>query len=167
MGFFKKIGKGIGKFAKKNLNFKTLVKVGSMVDPTGLVGGLQGAHYAAKEQREYEKQLAAEQLAANQEVMNSLIKINPQTTSIVQAQKNINIKDVLTGAAGGALNGAGEVLAGTSQVGNVGAAVADSTIKAWFKKRWYWVVGGLGVLTGVVILIVKLAKPKRNRGYRR
>ena len=61
MGFFKNIGKKIKSFAKKNINFKTLVKVGGMVDPSGLVGGLQAAHYAKKEGKEAEAQAMAQQ----------------------------------------------------------------------------------------------------------
>lgn len=65
MGFFKKIGKGLKKFAKKNIRFKNLVKLGSMVDPTGLVGGLQEAHYAKKEGRALEAEMMAQNAGAN------------------------------------------------------------------------------------------------------
>lgn len=47
MGFFKKIGKAIKK-ATKQISIKNAVKIGGMLDPTGLVSGLQDAHYAKK-----------------------------------------------------------------------------------------------------------------------
>ena len=65
MGFFKNIGKKIKSFAKKNLNIKTLVKVGGMIDPSGLVGGLQAAHYEKKAGRVAEAAMMAEQAGAN------------------------------------------------------------------------------------------------------
>lgn len=65
MGFFKNIGKKIKSFAKKNLNFKTLVKVGGMVDPSGLIGGLQEAHYVKKAGKAEEAAIMAEQAGAN------------------------------------------------------------------------------------------------------
>lgn len=65
MGFFSKIGKGIKKFAKKNLNLKSLVKVGGMVDPSGLVAGMQEAHYAKKAGKEAEAQAIAQNAGAN------------------------------------------------------------------------------------------------------
>lgn len=64
MGFFSKIGKGIKKFAKKNLNFKTLVKVGGMVDPTGLVSGMQEAHYMKKAGNAEEASIMAQNAGA-------------------------------------------------------------------------------------------------------
>lgn len=65
MGFFKKIGKGIKKFAKKNINFKTLVKVGGMVDPSGLVSGMQESHYLKKEGKKAEAEALAQETGAN------------------------------------------------------------------------------------------------------
>lgn len=65
MGFFKKIGKGIKKFAKKNINFKTLVKVGGMVDPSGIVSGMQESHYLKKEGKKAEAEAMAQETGAN------------------------------------------------------------------------------------------------------
>lgn len=47
MGFFKKIGKTIKK-ATKQISLKNAIKIGGMFDPTGLVSGIQDAHYAKK-----------------------------------------------------------------------------------------------------------------------
>ncbi len=65
MGFFKNIGKGIKKFAKKNLNLKTLVKVGGMVDPSGVVSGLQESHYLKKAGKKAEAEERAAQAGAD------------------------------------------------------------------------------------------------------
>jgi Flp pilus assembly pilin Flp len=64
MGFFKKIGKFVKK-AGKQISFKNLVKVGGMIDPSGLIGGLQTAHYEKKAGNEANAQMIAEQSGAN------------------------------------------------------------------------------------------------------
>ncbi|POS01586.1 hypothetical protein Q361_10946 [Flavobacterium croceum DSM 17960] len=150
MGFFKKIGQGIKKFAKKNINFKSLVKVGSMVDPSGIVSGLSAQHEQKKMEREQEAQAVAEAQAYEAQMKS----------------KNPNIGEILTGAAGGALSGAGQVLAGSTKAGEAGATLVESTTNAWFKRNWLKLVGAVLGATTVVVLFVRVLRPKRQ-GYRR
>lgn len=79
-------------------------------------------------------------------------------------RQNPNIKDVLQGALSGALQGAGTTLATSKDVANVGADLADNTISAWFKKNWLKAVGGLVLVVGSIVLIVRMTKPKRKYG---
>jgi hypothetical protein len=148
MGFFKKIG-GFVKKATKQVSFKNLVKVGGMLDPTGLVSGMQNAHY--------EKKALQEQAKA-------------ESDAIAQAQaqaRNPNIGEILTGAAGGALSGAGNVLAGSTSAGQTGATLVDNTLSTWFKQNWLKVFGAVTGVTLLIILIVKLTKKNHSTSRRR
>ena len=149
MGFFKKIG-GFVKKATKQISFKNLVKVGGMFDPTGLVSGMQNAHY--------EKKALQEQAKAEAEAMaqaNAMVKSSP------------NIGDVLIGAAGGALTSAGNVLGGSSTAGQAGATLVDNTLSTWFKQNWLKVFGTVTGVTLLVLLIVKLTKKNHSTSRRR
>lgn len=147
MGFFKKIG-GFVKKATKQISFKNLVKVAGSFDPTGLVGTMQNAHY--------EKKAIAEQSKAQADY-------DAQVAQQAQAQaqavaKNPNIGEILTGAAGGALSGAGQVLAGSTSAGQAGATLVDNTMTTWFKQNWLKVFGAVVGITLLIILVVRLTK---------
>lgn len=149
MGFFKKITKGVGKAIKKNVNFKTLVKVGSKFDPSGLVGGMQEQYYAKKEQKEYEAQLA------NQQGATGFVQMASMPVSNYQTARNPNFGEIMLGAAGGALAGAGGVLAGSTTAGQAGATLVDNTLMETLKKNW---LKYLGILIAFVLVIVGLVK---------
>ncbi len=149
MGFFKKIG-GFVKKATKQISFKNLVKVGGMLDPTGLVSGMQNAHY---EKKALQQQAKAEADAMAQ--ANAMARTSP------------NIGDILTGAAGGALTGAGNVLGGSSTAGQAGATLVDNTLSTWFKQNWLKVFGAVTGVTLLIILIVKLTKKNHSTSRRR
>lgn len=153
MGFFKKIGSFVKK-ATKQISFKNLVKVGGMLDPTGLVGGMQDAHYQKKALREQAK-AEADARAQAQAQANAMAKSSP------------NIGDILTGAAGGALTGAGNVLGGSATAGQAGATLVDNTLSTWFKQNWLKVFGAVTGVTLLIILIVKLTKKNHSTSRRR
>ena len=152
MGFFKKIG-GFVKKATKQISFKNLVKIGAGFDPTGIVGGLQASHEAKKQEQADAHAQAQAQAQYDQQIA---------------MQKNPNIGEILTGGLGGALQGAGNVLAGSTSAGNTGATLIESTTNAWFKRNWLKLVGGvLGAVT-VIMVFVKVMKPNNHRKtYRR
>lgn len=153
MGFFKKIG-GFVKKATKQISFKNLAKVGGMLDPTGLVSGMQNAHYEKKALQEQAK-AEADAMAQAQAQANAMAKLSP------------NIGDILTGAAGGALTGAGNVLGGSTTAGQAGATLVDNTLSTWFKQNWLKVFGAVTGVTLLIILIVKLTKKKHSTLRRR
>lgn len=149
MGFFKKIG-GFVKKATKQISFKNLVKVAGNFDPTGMVSNLQAQHEAEKQER---AQVRRDRKA--QEEYNATLQ-----------REKIGVKDVINGALGGALDGAGNVIAGTQEAGQTGAKLVDSTLNAWLKKNWLKLVGGiLGTVT-VVFVFVKMLGSKKPT-YRR
>ena len=149
MGFFKKIG-GFVKKATKQISFKNLVKVGSAFDPTGIVSGMQASHEAQKQEKAQAQADAQAQAEYNATLQRA----------------NVGIKDIANGALGGALSGAGNVLAGTPQAGQIGSTLVDNTANAWLKKNWLKLVGGiLGTVT-VVFVFVKMLGSKRPT-YRR
>lgn len=152
MGFFKKIGAGVKKFAKKNVNFKTLVKYGSMVDPSGLAGGIQAQHQAKKEAKEMERQEAL----SNQSAVENFA--NNETS-----RKNPNFMDILTAGGAGALTSIGQTLGGSTTAGQAGASLVDSTLTAWLKANWWKVLLGLSVVGGIIYFAVR----RGNKGYSR
>lgn len=142
MGFFKKIGKAIKKGVKQ-ISFKNLVKVGSMVDPTGIVGGLQDAHYAKKEAKAMEQ--------ANNQAMAEYYN---QQANQYATGAGVKLANTLANTSVGqsTLNGF---------VGATGANVADSSIKVWFQRHWQKVAIGGGLLVGVILLL------RRGRGSKK
>ncbi|OXA95985.1 hypothetical protein B0A75_18135 [Flavobacterium oncorhynchi] len=163
MGFFKNIGKAI----KKNVSFKNLVKIATpIMGAIPIVGGavqnvsqkLQDAHQAKKDaqnaQNEYDRQVAeANALALQQQAYQTA----GQTIGAgVNAGASMFAKGVTEGMYAGASTGVKEGL------GTVGAEVADSTIKAWFKKHWKHILIGLSII-GAIYLIKKHNDDKNPR----
>lgn len=159
MGFFKNIGKGLKK-AVKQVSFKNLVKVAgsglSLVPGVGgIAGGLIQNMQANHEAKKQEQQMIAEQQAQQQ----------AYDQAMSQEQARLSIKDVVNAGVGGALTGVGSAIAGTQQVGNIGAKVTDSTIKAWFKMHWWKVLIGLSAFLLLIRLAVKGKSNNRKRAY--
>ena len=153
MGFFKNIGrfvkrnvKSVGKTIKKNVSFKNLVKLGSMVDPTGLVGGLQQAHYAKKEAQ----QIADEQ-AREQALYDAEMQAQNAGANAVDYLKN-------KGLFGSAVTGA---------VGSAGSTVIDSSVNTWLKKNWLKLVAGIVGVGTLVFLAVRLGRGRQTSGSKR
>lgn len=167
MGFFKKAFKGIGKGIKKigkQVSFKNLVKIGAGFDPTGIVSGMQANHEAKKEERLALAQMEAENLAMAQ--MSNTEKVEALNNQMVNATlvRGTGIRDVLTGALGGALSGAGGILAGDTTVVNATSNLADNTIMATLKKNAWKYLGILLVGTLIIIGTVKLFFKPKKRG---
>lgn len=169
MGFFKNIGKAI----KKNVSFKNLVKIATPVmGAIPIVGGAvqsisqnaQDAHQAKKDaksaQNEYDRQVAE---ANAQALQQQAYQTAGQTVgAVANAGASMFAKGVTEGAYAG-------LSTGTQQgLGTIGAEVADSTIKAWFKKHWKHILIGLSVI-GAIYLIKKHndGKNPRRRVQRR
>lgn len=143
MSFFKKIGKFVKKGVKQ-ISFKNLVKVGGMIDPTGLVGGMQNAHYEQKaakqaeaEGRQQEAQLLRQQASQTAQQAGASLGTYVANRSLSQ--------DALGGAIGGA-----------------GAQVVDLTAKSWFQKHWSKLAIGVGALVGL-ILLMRMRGGQRSR----
>lgn len=167
MGFFKSIGKAI----KKNVSFKNLVKVATpIMGAIPFAGGAlqsisenaQASHQAKKDaknaQNEYDRQVAEQQAQLAQQ--NAYQTAGQLVGSVAQAGTQIFSKAVTEGAYAGLGTGSQQGL------GTIGAEVADSTIKAWFKKHWKHILIGLSVI-GVIYLINKHNKPKKRVTTRR
>ncbi|MBZ4040978.1 hypothetical protein [Flavobacterium hibisci] len=165
MGFFKKIGKAI----KKNVSFKNLVKIATpIMGAIPLVGGtlqnvsegLQASHQAKKDaqnaQNEYDKQVS--EANAQQLQQQTLAYAGQNVGAIAGATAKMFTQGVTEGVYDGASAG---VKAG---LGTVGAQVADSTIKAWFKNHWKHILIGASVLGA--IYLVKKHFDNKNAGYR-
>lgn len=163
MGFFKNIGKAI----KKNVSFKNLVKVATpIMGAIPIVGGavqnisqkLQDSYEAKKAQQsaqnEYDRQVAEQQAQLAQQ---QAYQIAGQTVgAVANAGGQIFAKGVTEGVYAG-------LGSGTQQgLGTIGAEVADSTIKAWFKKHWKHILIGLSVI-GALYLIKKHNDDKNPR----
>lgn len=144
MSFFKKIGNSVKKGVKQ-VSFKNLVKVGSMIDPTGLVGGIQSAHYAKKEAKELEAQGRAEEAAYMAQLANQ------QAT---QAGQNLASYAMNKSVVQSALNGA---------IGGAGADVVGLTAKTWFSRHWQKLAIGAGALIGVIAFM----RMRKNGAKRR
>ena len=134
MGFFKKIGNFVKKGVKQ-ISFKNLVKVGGMIDPTGLVGGMQNAHYEQKAAREAELAGRQEQAQMLQQQASQTATNAGQNFGAYMANKSI-ASDAIQGAIGGA-----------------GANVVDLTAKSWFSKHWQKLVIGLGAVVTIIVLM--------------
>jgi hypothetical protein len=158
MGFFKKLGQTVKK-ATKQISFKNAVKLaGSAVSALPGIGGIAGsailsaqdAHYAKKAQaqadNEYAAQVAAENLA------NAQTKLNDNVNSIGQSIGSQVAQNAYNGLNDGIKTGAN----------NVGANVIQGSLKEWFKKRWYIVVGALLAL----FLVIKMGT-RKSTSYRR
>lgn len=173
MGFFKKLNLkkitgGIKKFVKKNVNLKSLVKVGAMVDPSGIVAGLAQNHQAKKEQAQAELEALQQEQAFND--LSNTEKVNLVEQRVLENNLRINptFADIIKGAGAGALTGAGQVLGGSKTAGDVGASVMDSTLKTWFKTNWWKVVVfPLGIALIIWGVIKMLGKKRTGGRYRR
>jgi hypothetical protein len=134
MGFFKKIGNAVKKGVKQ-VSFKNLVKVGGMLDPTGLVSGMQNAHYEQKAAKQAESQGQAEQAAILQAQASQTANMAGSSFGNYVANRSI-ISDAVQGAIGGA-----------------GANVVDLTAKSWFAKHWQKIVFGVGAIATIFVLM--------------
>jgi hypothetical protein len=151
------IMKGLKGFAKKNINFKTLVKVatvasgaipfaGGMVQTT--MQGLSDAHAAKKANRIAEAQAKAEE--AGQIAGNGIGSIAGQF--INSTAKNAYQKasdDVKAGA------------------GQTGALIVDSTINEWFKNHWKLVAGIFGGIVALFFVLPRMIAGGNSRPKRR
>lgn len=137
--------KGIGKMIKKNVNFKNVVKLGGQLanaipvvggQVSGVIQGLQDAHYARKQAN------AEAQEIAMQSVVN-------------------NAGTAVGTIAGQALNRTAETLYKNSpQIINnalapVGAKAIDVILKEWFKKHWKTLTG---IVVGIAVIFFVLPK---------
>jgi hypothetical protein len=134
MGFFKKIGNAVKKGVKQ-VSFKNLVKVGGMLDPTGLVSGMQNAHYEQKAAKQAEAQGQAEQAAILQAQASQTANMAGNSFGNYVANRSI-VSDAVQGAIGGA-----------------GANVVDLTAKSWFAKHWQKIVIGVGAIATIFVLM--------------
>lgn len=159
MGFFKKIGNFVKK-ATKQISFKNLVKIGTpLLGAIPLVGGqAQSIVSGLSEQHEAKKMEAQQQAEYDAAVQQQQASAANQQF----AKQNPNFGEIMIGAAGGALQGAGNVLAPSQTVGQIGAKAVDSTLTEWLKKYWWKLA--LGVV-GVALLIWGIMKMLRG-GFR-
>lgn len=170
MGFFKKLGNSVKK-GFKQISLKNAVKLGtpllSMVPVAGglltnVVGGISEAHEMKKQAREAELQGRLEEAQALQAQADYLAKL--QGANVGQQAGGV-IKAFTKGATD-------EMLASASQTskefaGNVGASVADESIKAWFKKHWKKMLIALVAIIGGVYIYKKSKADKKKPFNRR
>ena len=154
------------KFVKK-ISLKNAVKLASKVSAFvpgagGIIAGMAQEHMDKRAAKKAEQQAIRD---AQAQIPQFDQMSNTEKVDVVNqmAMKGVGIKDVLSGALGGALTGAGTALAGDTNIQNAGATVVDGTITAYLKKNWLKVLGILGVATTFVILLTRSLKPKRGR----
>jgi hypothetical protein len=169
MGFFKKLGNSIKKGVKQ-ISLKNVVKIGtpllSMVPIVGglaqnVVGGISEAHELKKQARQAEEEGRIAEAQALQAQADYLAKL--QGANVGQQAGSI-IKTFTKGATD-------EMLASASQTskefaGNVGASVADESIKAWFKKHWKKMLIALAAIIAGVYIYRK-SKADKKTPYKR
>lgn len=170
MGFFKKIGSAIKKGVKQ-ISLKNVVKVGTsaltMIPVVGgvasdIVGNISASHEAKKLAKQAEE--AGNQALAD--AYNNQADTLAATAGQVVGQQAGN---VLSAFAKGATN---EMIAQTSNgvksaAGNIGAEIADQSIKSWFVKHWWHLGIGLLALIGGVFFFRRNSngsKKKFNKG---
>jgi hypothetical protein len=133
MSFFKKIGKFVKKGVKQ-ISFKNLVKVGGMIDPTGLVGGMQNAHYEQKAAKEAEAQGRAQEAEILRQQASQTATNAGAGFGTYMAQRGI-VQDAIGGAVLG------------------GATAATLPAKNWFQNNWQKLVIGLGAVVTIIVLM--------------
>lgn len=146
------MGLKIGKFLKKNISFKNVVKLAGTVVPGvggSIIQGLQASAEAKKAAKTQAQQEAAAQQAQ-------------QVGEQIGSYGGTVAGNVIAGATNKILAGASN---GVNQAsGMVGAKIVDNTIKEWFKSHKAIVLGGLG---SVVLFFVLFRRggtqPKRRR----
>jgi hypothetical protein len=120
--------------------------------------GLSAAHEAKKDaqnaQNEYDRQVAE----ANAEAIRqqTLAYAGQSLGTMAGGGAQMLMKGVTEGIYNGASTGVKQGL------GTVGAEVADSTLKAWFKKHWKHILIGLSIV-GAIYLIKKHNDDKNPR----
>ncbi|MBF4491043.1 hypothetical protein IR010_00710 [Flavobacterium sp. MR2016-29] len=144
MGFFKKIGTAI----KKNVSFKNLVKIATPVmGAIPFVGGaVQNLSQGLQDAHELKKAGKAADAEALKQA--TLSYAGEQVGAVANAGMQMFTQGVTEGAYAGASVGV------QNGLGTIGASVADSTIKAWFKLHWKHILIGLSVI-GAIYLLVK------------
>jgi hypothetical protein len=150
MGFFKKIGSAIKKGVKQ-ISLKNVVKIGtpllSMIPVVGglakdVVSGVSASHEAKKLAKQAEEAGNAELAAAYQAQADQLAAtsgqiVGQQAGSVLSAFSK-GAKDEMVATASAGLK---------TTAGEVGAEIADQSIKAWFIKHWWHL--GLALLAVV------------------
>lgn len=134
-------------------------KAKKFVDKTGLLEKKknraiqEGNEEQAKVFDRQLQEVKSQEESAKQEAYAALPENREPQTFAKSGGGGINIRDILNGALGGALNGAGVAIAGTDVAGNAGATMADSTLSAWIKKNIALVISVAGTLIlGTVLL---------------
>ena len=150
MSFFK----GIGKMIKKNVNFHTLVKVaGQGLTMLPGVGGIAGGVVQnLQEAHDAKKQMNNE---ASQQAIQNASTLAGQAGGTIAGQFASQTMQKAYDSAGN------EIKQG---IGKVGAEVANSSIKEWFKKHWKAVAGGVA---GLIVLIVVAVRAFGHRGAKK
>ncbi|MFV8323574.1 hypothetical protein [Flavobacterium sp. LS2R12] len=165
MGFFKKLGTAVKKGVKQ-ISLKNIVKVGtpflSMIPIVGglaqdVVGGASAAHEAKKQAKQAEQEGKLELAQAYEAQAQALAQ---QSGAVVGQQAGSVYKAFAKGATNEAI---AQVSAGTKEVaGNIGAELADQSIKSWFKKHMTALIVGGVALIGLTVVWFKKSKPKKK-----
>ncbi|KFF15082.1 hypothetical protein [Flavobacterium hydatis] len=170
MGFFKKLGNAVKKGVKQ-ISLKNAVKFGTpllgaipVVGSTlkDVVTGISEADQLRKQAREAEEQGKLADAQALQQQADYLAQLKG-------AQVGQQAGGVIKAFTKGATD---EMLASVSNtskefVGNVGASVADQSIKAWFKKHWKNMLIALCAIIGGVYIYRKSKADKKKSFNRR
>lgn len=170
MGLFKKIGSAIKKGVKQ-ISLKNVVKLGtpllSMIPIAGglaqnVVEGISASHEAKKlaKKAEEEGNLAlaqAYQAQADQLASTSGAIVGQQTGNVLSAFAKGAKDEMVATASAGIKTTAGEV----------GAEIADQSIKAWFIKHWWHLGLALIAIIGGIFVFKRGSNDNRSRGRRR
>lgn len=170
MGFFKKLGNAVKKGVKQ-ISLKNVVKIGTpLLGAIPLVGGLaqnivtgiSEADAMKKQARQAEEEGRIADALALQQQADYLAKL--QGAQVGQQAGSV-IKAFTKGATDEMLASASNTSKGF--VGNVGASVADQSIKAWFKKHWKKMLIALAAIIAGVYIYKKSKADKKKPINRR
>lgn len=152
------MGLKIGKWIKKNVSFKNVVKLASNTVPGvggAIIGSLSQAHEAKKaakaeqnEMRKQQKLYEAEQKA---------LEAGNLAGSVIKSNASHFANKVLKNAYDGLDDGAKQAM------GYVGKGVAEYSISIWFKENWKKILIGVGLLFGAIFFYKRMNRSNYRR----
>ncbi|SNS02519.1 hypothetical protein [Flavobacterium sp. ov086] len=168
MGLFKKIGNAVKK-GLKQVSLKNVVKIGTpLLSAIPVFGGIaQNVVSGISDAHELKKQEKAARDAGNQQQADLLAQQAAQAAAQSGAYVGQQAGSVVKAFSKGATD---ELIAQTSAstksaAGNVGAAIADESIKAWFSLHWKQLLIGLGIVGAFVFYSKNNKKKPVGRRY--
>ncbi len=169
MGLFKKLGNAVKKGVKQ-ISLKNVVKVGTpLLSMIPVVGGLaQGVVSNVSAAHEAKKQEKAAIEAGNQAQADYFSKLAEEKALLAGATVGAQTGNVVKTFSKGVTD---ELIAQTSSstkkvAGDIGAEIADQSIKSWFSKHLNKILIGSAVIFGGWFILKKQGVKRTNQKKR-